>query len=266
MKNQELFLACGVVALVAGGGAALATRAFEAGPAREPMAREGERVSVAAAPSGSSPELARALDDLRMENTALTERLSMLEARIAELQGTRTPITTGGEMSRVERSADDAPDGDLRPGTALDVSPAFVASVSKALDAIKAKEEAERETKRKELQAQRIEERVTRLQQELGLTNRQASDLRTALIAQDDKREVLFTGMRDGVGDPRDLRDSFRVIRDETNATLQTILTPEQYSGFLQREDFDFGRRGPPDFTGGRPFGGDPTRDGDRPR
>ena len=265
MKNQELFLASGVIALVAGAGAALATRAFDGGSSRAVGPRTEAHESAAESPALGSSVLSREFDDLRMENAALSERLAALEARLAELQGTRTPVATAREESRTERLADDAPDAVLRDGSALEVTPAFVASVGRALDEIKAKEEAEREAKRKELQAQRIEERVTRLQQELGLTNRQASDLRTALIAQDDKREALFVGMRDGVGDPRDLRESFRVMREETNATLQTVLTPDQFNGYLQREDFDFGRRGP-DFGGGNRPGGDPPRDGTRPR
>jgi prefoldin subunit 5 len=266
MKNQELFLASGVIALVAGTGAALATRAFEGGAGREASPRAETRESAAESRAPGSPELSHELDELRMENTALSQRLAALEARLAELQSTRTPVATARDESHAEPLVDDAPDAALHPGATLDVSPAFVASVGKALDAIKAKEESERETKRKELQAQRIEERVAKLQQELGLSNHQATDLRTALIAQDDKREALFNSMRDGVGDPRDLRESFRTIREETNTTLQTVLTTDQFNGFLQREDSDFFRRGPPDFAGGRSFGGDPTRDGSRPQ
>jgi len=262
MKNQELFLASALIAMVAGGAAAFATRAFESGSERESKARSTEPQIVAPTMGGSLSS--RALDDLRMENTALTERLSVLEARLAELQSTRTLAPPSARESSAERPVDDAPDAALRPDMAFDVTPAFVASVGKALDTIHAREEAEREAKRKELQAQRVEERVAKLQQELGLNNRQATDVRTALITQDDKREALFLGMRDGLGDPRDMRDSFRVIRDETHATLQTVLTPEQFAGYLKTEDSDFARRGPPDFAGARPFEGDPNRGGDR--
>jgi hypothetical protein len=129
------------------------------------------------------------------------------------------------------------------------------------MDAIKAREEAEREARRKEMQAARIEDRVTRLQQELGLNNRQTSDLRTALIAQDDQREALFTSLREGQGDPRDARESFRAIRDQTHATLQGFLTQEQFRGYLETEESDFGRRGP-DFG---PPGARPPEDGRRP-
>jgi hypothetical protein len=256
-------LACGVIALVAGAGAAFATRALDPGPGRA-----AERPALAHAPLGAAaaPDVSaipRALDELRLENAALSERLSSLEARLAELQSLRTPLASLG-AAPAERPADDDPDAALRSGATIEVTPAFVASVGKALDTIQAREEAEREAKRKELQAQRIEDRVAKLQQELGLTNRQASDLRTALITQDDKREALFAGLRDGLGDPRDLRDSFRVIRDETHATLQTVLTPEQFSAYVQTEESDFFRRGPPDFTGRPP--GDPTRDATRPR
>src|SRR5262249_52380207 len=120
----------------------------------------------------------------------------------------------------------------------------------RALDTIKAREEADRDAKRKEIQAQRVEERVAKLELELGLNKRQASDLRTTLIAQDDKREALFSKLRDGDGDPRDLRDSFRTIRDETYTALQGILTAEQLENYRRSEEADF-RRGFGDFGGG---------------
>lgn len=262
MKNQELFLASALIAIVAGGAAALATRALGSGDVRESKARSAEPQAVAPSTGGSLTS--RELDDLRMENVALTERLSALEARLAELQSTRTPAMPNANESVATRPADDAPGSALRPDPAFEVTPAFVASVGKALDTIHAREEAEREAKRKELQAQRVEERVAKLQQELGLSNRQATDVRTALIAQDDKREALFLSMRDGLGDPRDMRDSFRTIRDETHASLQTILTADQFAGYLKTEESDFARRGPPDFGGARPFEGDPNRGGDR--
>lgn len=261
MKNQELFLASALIALVAGAGAALATRAIVSGDGRESSLRSTERESAAAPVGDGASSPARALDELRMENAALAARLGELESRIAELLSTRTPAAPALGGSSGGRLADDALAAAPSRRELLEVTPAFVDSVQKALDSIHAREELERENRRKELQAERIEQRVTTLQQDLGLTSRQTSDLRTALIAQDDKREELFTGMREGLGDPRDLRDRFRTIREETLASVQTILTPDQYAGFVQREEFDFSRRGP-DFPGARPFDGDPARDG----
>lgn len=260
MKTQEILLASALIAVVAGVGTALATSAFREAPARS----EAERLAVES-PAASRPTASadpRALDELRMENSALKARLGALEARLNELSSSRTPVESRSvEAAQVAGSR--VVEGDELASQAIQVTPAFVDSVGQALDTIRAREDAEREARRKEIQAQRIEDRVAKLQQELGLTNRQSSDLRTALIQQDDKREALFTSMREGTGDPNTMRDSFRSMRDETYATIQGFLTPEQFAAFQKSEESDFGRRGF-DFGpgGGRPdsggFGGGP--------
>lgn len=263
MKTQETLLASALIAVVAGVGTGLATSAFRDAPARS----EAERVDDSRALGASSSAPAadpRALDELRMENGALKAQLAALEARVNELTSSRTPLESR-PLPTESVASTRIIEGDAFPAAAIQVTPAFVDSVGQALDTIRAREDAEREAKRKEIQAQRIEDRVAKLQQELGLTNRQSSDLRTALIAQDDKREALFTSMRDGNGDPGSMRDSFRALRDETYATLQGFLTPEQFSAYQRSEESDFGRRGfDPGPGGSRPdsggFGGGPGR------
>jgi hypothetical protein len=147
-----------------------------------------------------------------------------------------------------------------------DVTNEFVARVGEAVAVIEAREEAEREAKRKVLQAERIEAKVVELEAKLGLSKRQSSDLRTTLTNQDDKREKLFAAMREEQGDPRGLRDGFRTIRDETMAELETFLTPEQVEGYKQSEEREWGRgggeRGGPPGFGGAPEGTRPQRDG----
>lgn len=271
MKNQELLLACAVISIVSGVGATLATRAFEAGAVRSSEPRASVTESSAAAPA-SDDSAAREIVELRRTNVALAERLSALEARLSDASSTRTPATpvVAESTSVATRAASDSPGAAALLDPSFEVTPTFVASVGQALDTIKAREDAEREAKRKEIQAQRVEERVAKLQQDLGLSSRQATDLRTALIAQDDKREALYSSVRDGLADPRDMRDSFRQLHEETSQTVQGILTPEQFEGYVKSED-DFGRRGPPDWGGGRPpggdfgFGRDSGRDGGRP-
>jgi hypothetical protein len=250
MKPSEILLASGVIALVAGAGAALATRGLTGGASTR---AESAPTTLATTPQASSGVSAEDLTDLRAANVDLCQRLALLEARLAESESRRAPaeIESGTPAAReVEpRAAGET------PLAALDatLTPAFVESVGLALDKIKAREEAEREKKRKELQATRIEERVAKLEQELGLNHRQASDLRTALIAQDDKRDALFASMRDGAGDPRDMREGFRKIRDETMTELETFLTPDQIERYRRSEEGEFGRRGPGDFGPGGP-------------
>ena len=261
MKPQEILLASGLIALVGGVGAALASRAFMASTARVAAQRSVE--SAPSAPGSDAGELQRSLDELRLADTALVQRLSGFEARLAAMENARTAVAE--EASEAESSALDlvphADDG--RVAGEIPLTPAFVDSVGKALKRIKDREEAEREARRKELQAQRIEERVMRFQQELRLDNRQTKDLRSALITQDDKREALMLSMRDGLGDPREARDGFRALRDETLATIQGFLTPDQFTLYKQSEESEFGRRGFGDFgPGGRPPEGAPGQRG----
>jgi len=207
MKPQELLLASAVIALIAGVGTSLAARALQDRPARAAAETPNAAPAAATEAPTAAADSRRVLDDLRLENAALRERLSAVEARLAEVTSTRTPIAHEDEESATPELALRAADGASPQAVAVDDD--FVASVGRAMDEIKRREDAAREQKRKDVQAVRVEERVAKLQQELGLTSRQASDMRTALITADDKREALFDTLRDSEGDPRDMRDGF---------------------------------------------------------
>jgi chromosome segregation ATPase len=263
MKTSEILLACTVLSIVAGGGAALAAGALLGVRASRAELAQSRPLSVEARESSAGPDVARELDQLRMDNTGLQQRLAALEQRLAESVSTRVELASPAALDP------DAPAGaaefaSLRAG---EVTPEFVARVDEAMATIKAREDAEREAKRKELQAERIEEKIAELQTKLGLNHRQASDLRDVLVAQDDKREALFASMRDAQGDPRDMREGFRTIRYETFAALEAFLTPEQVEGYKQSEERDWGRGGgdrggPPGFGGGFGDGQRPQREG----
>src|SRR5262245_361601 len=168
MKPAEILLASAVIALVSGVGAALATRAFSGSPLRAeaaPLPAE----SAPAAPAESS--VARELDELRLANATLLQRLNALEARLDETQSTRAPVALEQESSVARAVEPRAAEDRLDVAAGPELTPAFVDSVGQAMQKIKAREDAERDKKRKEQQAQRIEERVVRLQQELGLSN-----------------------------------------------------------------------------------------------
>lgn len=252
MKPSEILFASALIALVGGTGAALATRTFFGAPARSPAEREP--ALAAEGPSAPARPLAE-LEELRRGQTELLQRLAALELRLEELASARTAVAPERAPEEAWGDAPGAIAGRPSPVEALELSPAFVASVEAALDRIQKAEEAEREKTRKELQAQRIEERVARLQQELGLTQRQASDVRSLLLAQDEKREALFAGLREGTGDPGAAREGFRALREDALAELERILTPDQYATYLKSEEAEFGRRGFGEFgpPGGRP-------------
>ena len=266
MKTPEMFLASALVAAVAGVVAALAVNALHGGAPRTDSDARPTALSVPQSSGAPAAVSERDLNELRMENTALKERVGALETHLAEVLSTRSPVAAAPRAVEAQQQLVD----DGTPQTAMvgapDVSPEFVTSVGKALDEIRAKEEAEREQKRKELQAQRIEERVTKLQQDLGLTGRQATDMRTALITADDQREALFASMRDDPAGPMDgrtdMRESMRKIHDDTRTQIQSFLTPEQFESYKASEEAEFGgRRGFGDFGGGRPPDGTDPRE-----
>lgn len=267
MKTSEILLASAVLSIVAGGGAALAAGAFLGTTSARVEGAAVRSVSAESRAADGAPlDVAHELDQLRLENSGLRLKLDELERRLSDSLTARVPLESAPLESA--SAASDSPE--LAALLAGDVTPDFVARVDQAMATIKAREDAEREVKRKELQAQRIEQRIADLQTKLGLNSRQASDLRTVLIDEDDRREKLFASVRDSQ-EPRDMREGFRTIRDETYAALERVLTPEQFEGYKQSEEREWGRGpggggrgGPPGGFGGFTGGGDgrPQRQG----
>jgi len=246
MKTSEILLASAVLSIVAGSGAALAAGAFlgtttarvDGAPPR-PVASESRD------PGGAALDVAHELDQLRLENSGLRLKLDELERRLSESLTARVPLESASLAE--PGAASDSPE--LAALLAGEVTPDFIERVEQAMATIKERDDAEREVKRKALQAERIEQRIADLQTKLGLNSRQASDLRTVLIDEDDRREKLFASMRDNQ-EPRDMREGFRTIRDETYAALERVLTPEQFESYKQSEERDWGR-GPGGGRGG---------------
>jgi hypothetical protein len=250
VKSSEILLAAAVVGGVSGALGAFLVQSFGSGG--EPVARQASVTNAEPGDGGSSgadSELGHSLDDLRMGDVALATRIDELEARLA-LVATRAPASLGGELDGRLSASEVSPErlaSMLGDGTN---SPEFVATVGRALEEIRAQEEAEREAARQEMMRQRIEDRVARLQESLGLSNVQTRDMRTVLLDQESKRDELFASMRDGQGDPMSMRESMRTLRDETSTALQGILTADQYQTYreTERDDFrggfggDFGR------------------------
>jgi len=256
MKPQETLFACLIVGAVAGAASGVAA-GFFLGDARSAVPARG--ANAAAVPLESTAEAVpgsdagRELNELRMSNASLATRVQQLEARLGELTASaaRQPLASGAQQVPSEEA--------LNVAAALgqgQVTPTFIASVDQALDTIRAREEEEREAKRKELRAQRIEERLVDLREKLGLSGTQVRDMRTTLLTQEEKREALFETMRDGGGDRRSMFEGMRTIRDETNASLQSFLTPAQFDGYSQTEDGRGWDGGPPPDGGGRRGGG----------
>jgi hypothetical protein len=124
-------------------------------------------------------------------------------------------------------------------------------TVSDVLTDIRADEERERREQAEEARRTLLEERLGVLAKDLGLAAYQTDELRTLATRQMERMSEVFEDSRSG-GDFTTARDTMRALRDEAQADLARILTPEQLQRF---EDERMGRGlfgfGPPGFFGG---------------
>lgn len=210
-----------------------------------------ERAQVAAADPKVKVDYDAQLRELHKANEDLLMRIAALESRPAPAASVREPI-----------SVDDGFEDEVRSWMASfaneqgQMPEAFVASVGEALDRIRDKEEKERQQKMLEDQAARLEERLTQLRDELGLSQYQVDEMRDVLTTQNQRRNELFAGGWQNV-DREAMRTGMESIRDDTQKALGAILTPEQLDGYRQSERNSFGRGfggpgGPGGFGGGR--------------
>ena len=176
----------------------------------------------------------------------LLQRLDQLDERITLGLAAREAVTLSDPLEAA-RSADTAEMAErvaaVLEGGKGTLPPAFVASVGQALSEIRAEEERVRDIERKERQAQRLEERLATLRDELGLSGFQVSEMRGVLVTQDDKREALRAAGRDGV-DRQAMFEGYRKIQEETYTALGAVLSPEQLDGYKKAEESEYGGRG----------------------
>ncbi|MEM1449871.1 MAG: hypothetical protein AAF957_01590 [Planctomycetota bacterium] len=202
-------------------------------------------------------ELLAAIDGLRAENRALVERIDALElsSELAPVAvGGRTAATT--ERSDIEDVVKEVLGSLDGTGTAAP-TPAMQTAIESVLDMREERERLERDQKRAEAQERRMEDRLAKLQTELGLDQNQVNSMRTIFQDEDIRRDELRTKMREardsGNMDFGDVRQMWTDSRDATNQSIQGVLTPSQYEQYQETQQNDrWGRRG----------GGDAGRDG----
>jgi hypothetical protein len=263
VSSKAILIVSALLAALVGTAAALAASLFVQPDAASLASSSEVAVPVERESAVVDPQLVAALDDLKADNAMLRERVTSLETELTFLRDARTPISAGATALEADGGVSDRAVAAALAGSGGELSEVFVANVGQALREIRAEEEREREATRKERQSQRLEENLKALQESLGLSNYQVNEMRGVLVAQDDKRSALFASIQESGGDPRSAREGMRAIRDETHAALKTVLTPEQFEGYLQSDDFDFGGRGRGRDRG--PAGGAPPGDGGGP-
>jgi len=213
-----------------------------------------ERPQVAAADPTVKKSYDAEFEELRRQNDDLLLRIAALESRPAVAAPERAPIGDDGFQSEVRNwmASFEDQNGQVPEG--------FVASVGDALDKIREQETKERQQQMADAQAERLEERLTELQDELGLSQYQVDELRPVLTAQNLRRAELFAGGWENI-DRSTMREDMEAIRTETDKALATILTPEQLEGYEANERQNRGGFG--GFGGGGRGGrGGPGADG----
>ena len=232
MKNVLIF------ALVAGAGAG-ATSAIVVGSLGADASEPRETATgVTPGPVDATEGLAEQLAALAEQNRDLRDRIRALESR--PVQAPRTPV----EVDAGESVATLSSEAGL-------VEPAFIDQVDLALEIIREREDAERDQRREEAMLNSLDERMEHYRTELGLTDYQADEMKKALVWQMDRNAEIWENAREN-NEFFGARDEMRALRDETDATITSLLTPDQkeqydemgggrWSGF---GGFDRGGRG----------------------
>lgn len=189
---------------------------------------------------GEDDDVAGLVAELRAENEELRARIEALEVRPVDVA--RAPVleapTADDELLEEMRAllaAMKTESGDLPTD--------FHASVARAIEDIRAVEEAERDREREEREADRIDQAVSELTVELGLSTQQASQLQDRLLTFEDQRSELRDRIR-AAGDWGAARQGFADLRDEHQAALKQIFTTDQYDKYQELEGDDPFRRG----------------------
>jgi hypothetical protein len=227
---------------------------------------QGASTPVVAGDEGARLELAAAAPDegwraefekLRVENAMLAQRLNQIEtgsgAARAALQTPET-VLSSDEVSALKQLVQASAPSPASPGAA----PVLYANVKGALEDIRAKEDAEREERRRQAEAERLERDLERMTTELALAPYQTEELRRVLTERNDLRAQVFEQMRDGSGDFEAMREQGRANIERLEGQIKASLSEEQFAGFQEKFGLmNFGGRNSGGFRGfGRTGGG----------
>ena len=231
--------------LAGGAGAVLATTLQPTAP-----------VTAEAADSGANDEILARLTALQQTADANAKRIEDLEATpaLAPVGGARTEAA-GLSEEEVRALISEVAAAEVgEPGTMA------AATVERVLEQREERERQEREQRRAADREKRVEDRLAKMQQELGLDLGQMNQMRTLYLERDAKRDEMRQSMRqgfqDGTMDRESVGEMWRTMQTEHETAVQGILTAGQYEQY-QESGYDdpwggrFGRGGRGADTGG---------------
>jgi hypothetical protein len=192
----------------------------------------------------------------------IEERLTKLEAAVAMSVPThvRMPAAVDNEPVDLEALVADAVAKLNTAPTGAVVAPEFRKQVEAVIQLGREEERQKREQERLAREAQLLEDRLAKLQTDLGLDGRQVEGMRQLFLDTDAKREEMRNSMRDardgGGANFEDMRSQWQTLATGMDTRMQTILTPSQYDAYkASNPDRGFGGRGGLEM-GGAPGGG----------
>jgi len=226
MSTGSSLLLATVVAALAGAAAGALAGSLLA-PSASPRSVDDASVRAAAPPasanaaeySGTNDDLVLEVGILRSENQELRRRLDALERELSA-SGSRVPVATDPASTPEVLGSDD---------------PRFLANVNDALGEIRSEEERQALERWQALQNEKIESRLNRVAEDIGLSAYQIEEMRKLLLERERKRQEISQLGKEH-GNKQQTRASLRLLRETSDAHLATILTPEQLKAYLSIE------------------------------
>jgi len=230
------------IGLVAGGVGAVAATALRPEP-------PAQTTGVAALDPRS--DIDSQLRTLNEVSARIEERLTKLEAAVSMSAPTqvRMPASLGNEPVDLESLVAEAVARLNTAPTGAVVAPDFRKQVEAVIELGREEERQKRDQVRLAREAQMLEDRLAKLQTDLGLDGRQVEGMRQMFLDTDAKREEMRTSMREardgGGANFEDMRGQWQTLATGMDTRLQTILTPSQYDSYkATNPDRGFGGRG----------------------
>ena len=176
--------------------------------------------------SAEAPALA--VDSLAVPNP-LAQRVNALEEDIAILEGQLTRFRE--EAGRGPRRDVPPPDfrQDNRPLAAAFHDPAFEETVLEVLESREEAQRRERDERRALQAAERMDRRMERYVEELGLDAYQTQEMSRILLDSEQKARAFFSELREsGNWDREEMRTNMTEMREGTMDQLSSILSVDQ--------------------------------------
>lgn len=208
-------------------------------------------------------------ESLQAQIRELQGKILELEKNQMEVSTARATLPRETRENEEETFASNGPDPSSIPASFSTGDPNFDHRVMAVLEAKEEQERQERRQREEERAQRRMEERVQRYREELGLDDYQTQEMARILTDADNQRRDYFNQLRanrdmGGDWDRESIREQMTALNENTNTQLSSILNQEQMTKYEEGNNnwgdfFGGGRRG----GGGGNNGGNRGRRGD---